>query len=171
MEYGLKDLMELYVRGTQVNYYFVCRTKLWLFSHNISMERESDLVKLGELLHREVYSRKEKEVRIGPIAIDVVDRGDEVEIREVKKSDKIEKAHVYQTLYYLYFLKAHGIKAKGKITYPKQKKVVDVELSEEAEEEIEKLLGEIESIVEGDMPEPEYRKICRKCAYYEFCFC
>ena len=34
------------VNGTQINYYFVCKTKLWLFSHNIQMEQESDNVSL-----------------------------------------------------------------------------------------------------------------------------
>ncbi|MEM3489504.1 MAG: Dna2/Cas4 domain-containing protein, partial [Nitrososphaerota archaeon] len=30
--------------GTQVNYYFVCKRKLWFFSHNIELESDSDLV-------------------------------------------------------------------------------------------------------------------------------
>jgi len=38
---------KLLVRGTQINYYFVCKTKLWLFSHHIQMEQESDVVELG----------------------------------------------------------------------------------------------------------------------------
>ncbi|MDK2979339.1 MAG: CRISPR-associated exonuclease Cas4, partial [Bacteroidales bacterium] len=37
---------KLLVRGTQINYYFVCKTKLWLFSHHIQMEQESDIVEL-----------------------------------------------------------------------------------------------------------------------------
>ncbi|MEM2030858.1 MAG: Dna2/Cas4 domain-containing protein, partial [Archaeoglobaceae archaeon] len=91
-------LDEMYVRGTQVNYYFVCKTKLWLFSKNVSMEQESDLVKLGSLLQRQFFGREEKDVSIGPIAIDVLRRGDEIEIVEVKKSDSIEKADYYQVL-------------------------------------------------------------------------
>lgn len=89
---------EIYIKGTQVNYYFVCKTKLWLFSHHIGMEKESDAVKLGKLLHRETFRRDDKDVQIGPIAIDVVRRGDFVEIREVKKSDRFEEAHRFQTL-------------------------------------------------------------------------
>ncbi|MEM3192938.1 MAG: Dna2/Cas4 domain-containing protein, partial [Candidatus Parvarchaeota archaeon] len=33
--------------GTQVNYYFVCKRKLWFFSHNIELESDSDLVLMG----------------------------------------------------------------------------------------------------------------------------
>ncbi|MEM4575775.1 MAG: Dna2/Cas4 domain-containing protein, partial [Archaeoglobaceae archaeon] len=123
-------LDEMYVRGTQVNYYFVCKTKLWLFSKNVSMEQESDLVKLGSLLQRQFFGREEKDVSIGPIAIDVLRRGDEIEIVEVKKSDSIEKADYYQVLYYLYYLSKFGIKAKGRISYPKKKKVIEVRLEE-----------------------------------------
>lgn len=42
---------ELIYTGTQVNYYLVCKRKLWLFSRNFEMERSSDLVLLGKLLH------------------------------------------------------------------------------------------------------------------------
>jgi len=70
-------ISEMQIRGIQVNYYFVCKTKLWLFSHNVSMEHESDLVKLGSLLHREFFGREERDISLGPIAVDVVRKGDE----------------------------------------------------------------------------------------------
>lgn len=162
-------LDEMYVRGTQVNYYFVCKTKLWLFSKNVSMEQESDLVKLGSLLQRQFFGREEKDVSIGPIAIDVLRRGDEIEIVEVKKSDSIEKADYYQVLYYLYYLSKFGIKAKGRISYPKKKKVVEVRLEEN--KAIEEVLEKIAETLAGEMPKPEYKSYCRKCAYFEFCFC
>ncbi|MEM3504919.1 MAG: CRISPR-associated protein Cas4 [Archaeoglobaceae archaeon] len=162
-------LDEMYVRGTQVNYYFVCKTKLWLFSKNVSMEQESDLVKLGSLLQRQFFGREEKDVSIGPIAIDVLRRGDEIEIVEVKKSDSIEKADYYQVLYYLYYLSKFGIKAKGRISYPKKKKVIEVRLEEN--KAIEEVLEKIAETLAGEMPKPEYKSYCRKCAYFEFCFC
>jgi len=161
---------EMYIRGVQVNYYFICKTKLWLFSHNLNMENESDLVKLGRLLHLDVFEREQKEIRLGSIAIDVVRRGDTLEIREVKRSDSLEKAHRYQTLYYLYYLKRIGIHAKAVLSYPKAKKNVELELSDEIESEIERILDEIEEICKGEMPKPEYKSQCRKCAYFEFCF-
>jgi len=162
-------LDEMYVRGTQVNYYFVCKTKLWLFSKNVSMEQESDLVKLGSLLQRQFFGREEKDVSIGPIAIDVLRRGDEIEIVEVKKSDSIEKADYYQVLYYLYYLSKFGIRAKGRISYPKKKKVIEVRLEEN--KAIEEVLEKIAETLAGEMPKPEYKSYCRKCAYFEFCFC
>ena len=161
---------EMYVRGVQVNYYFVCRTKLWLFSHNVSMERESVAVKLGKLIHGSVFDRDEKEIHIGPIAIDAVRKGDVIEIREIKKSRAFEKAGYYQLLYYLYYLSKLGIKAVGKLIYPKQRKNIEVTLDDLGRKEIEHVLEEIQNIVNGSMPEPAYRSHCRKCAYFEFCF-
>jgi len=162
---------ELYIRGMQVNYYFVCKTKLWLFSHNISMEHESDLVKLGALLHRSFFGKEEKDIVFGPIAIDVVRVRDGLEIVEIKKSDKLEKADRYQILYYLYYLSKFGIKARGKISYPKQKKNLEVKLEENEIHKIEEVLRDIQKIVAGKMPKPEYKPYCRKCSYFDFCFC
>ncbi len=165
-------LKEMYIRGIQVNYYYICKTKLWLFSHGITMEKESDLVKLGSLLHRETFLRDEKDVMIEPIAIDVVrGKNGEITVVEVKRSERMEKAHIFQVAYYLYFLEKLGIKAKGQISYPKKKKVVDVILDEKMREEVEKALREIEETVRGEIPKPVYRSFCRKCAYYELCFC
>ncbi|AGK61241.1 CRISPR-associated exonuclease, Cas4 family [Archaeoglobus sulfaticallidus PM70-1] len=163
-------ISEMYIKGTQVNYYFICKTKLWLFSHNITMEHESDAVKLGKLIHREVFKRDEKEVQIGPIAIDVVRVGNILEIREIKKSRKMEDSYIYQTLYYLYFLKKFGIDARAVISFPKRRENIEIELSREDETKIKEILMDIEKIINSPMPKPEYRKICRKCAYFEFCF-
>ncbi|MGB9614940.1 MAG: Dna2/Cas4 domain-containing protein, partial [Fervidobacterium sp.] len=30
--------------GTQINYLYICQTKVWFFSHHLSMEHSSDLV-------------------------------------------------------------------------------------------------------------------------------
>ncbi len=161
---------EMYIRGTQVNYYFVCKTKLWLFSHNITMEQESDIVKLGKLLHKEAFRSESKDIHIGSIAIDIVRRRDYIEIREIKRSKKFEDAHKFQTLYYLYYLKKLGINAKAVLSFPKLREKMEIELDEKGEKLIEKVLDDITKIVVGDMPKPEYQKSCKSCAYFEFCF-
>ncbi len=160
------------IRGTQINYYFICKTKLWLFSHFIHMEGTSDLVKLGKLLHETSYSRDNKEEIINnEIAIDFIRKGDMLELHEVKKSNKMEKAHYYQMLYYLYYLDKRGIKAKGVIDYPKLRKRKEVVLKDEDKEEIEGIMKEVENIIsQSTPPKIERKTICKKCAYYDFCF-
>jgi CRISPR-associated exonuclease Cas4 len=163
----------LRVRGLQINYYFICKTKLWFFSHHISMERESELVKLGKLLHEESYTREKKELIIDDlIAADFVKRKGYLEVHEVKKTMTMEEAHRFQLLYYLFYLKNEkGIeKIRGFIDYPALKKRTEVSLSAEDEEELRRVIHEIDRIIRGPPPAPQRKPICRSCAYFELCW-
>ncbi|MEM5882398.1 MAG: CRISPR-associated protein Cas4 [Candidatus Aenigmatarchaeota archaeon] len=172
----MKDLItsELVFTGTQINYYIVCPTKLWLFSRFMTMEHVSDLVSLGLLLH-EIYFRNEKKDLIidQRIAIDFIIKDNNLIIHEIKKSRKLDRAHYYQMLYYLYYLKYEkGIEnVKGIINYPSEKRVVEVNLTPEKEIELKKIFQEIKRIVSlPKPPKPERKKYCRKCSYFELCW-
>lgn len=159
--------------GTQINYYFICKTKLWLFTHNITMEQTSDLVGLGRFIHDKSYAREKKDVIIDKIGIDFIKKGDAIIVHEVKKSRKLEKAHKYQLYYYLYYLnKIKGINATlGVIEYPEVRERVNLMLTDTVIEEIEDILEKIKQIVTEEEPPPaERRSYCRSCAYFEFCW-
>lgn len=156
--------------GVQVNYYFVCHRELWLFSHGINMEHNSDRVRLGKIVHEESYQRRRKEIDIdGKIVLDWREDGC---IHEVKLSDKMEDAHEMQLLYYLYYLKLKGVEGlRGQIDYPKLRQTKIVELDEKNELKIEQALEEIKRIVElTRAPEVKWMKICRSCSYSELCW-
>lgn len=158
------------VNGIKINYYYICPRKLWLFDRKITMEDKSEKVLLGSLLHKESYEReRQKEVLIDNlIAIDILDG---VNVREVKYSNKMEKADRMQILYYLYYLKNLGINKQGIINYPKQKKRVFIQLTEEAEKEIQTVLIEINKILKQEKPPPTIEApYCKNCAYFEFCY-
>lgn len=159
------------ITGVKVNYYHICETKLWLFSHNISLEKESDNVAIGKMLHEDRYKKSFKNVTIDDISIDFVKTGKRLEIHEIKKSKKIDVADRAQLLFYLYFLKKKGIDATGVLNYPLLNKTEKIELNPEDEVTTEKGIENIKDIVLGSMPLPERKKICSKCAYEEFCFC
>jgi CRISPR-associated exonuclease Cas4 len=136
------------------------------------MEQESDLVSLGKLLHSKSY-KDEKEYTIDNlISVDFIKKQDCLELHEVKKSSKMEKAHEYQLLYYMYYLKEKkGIKnIKGIINYPKMRKKVMIDLNESKEKELNTIIGDIDNLINSDIPKSERTKICRKCAYFEFCW-
>ena len=156
--------------GTDINYYLVCKRKLWLFSHHIDLEADSDLVHQGRLLHERSYKRKLKEIAIGNIKIDFIEKTNEV--HEVKRSKKIAKAHKYQLLYYLYFLKKHaGINAKGVLNYPLLKKTVKISLDEKNQKDIQEVIQGVENIKSlKNPPKAEWKSYCRSCAYSEFCW-
>lgn len=158
------------VTATQLNYYFVCFRKLWLFSHQINMEHTSELVELGKLLHENSYRREKKEIQIGPIKIDFI-RRDGV-IHEIKKTPSVEKAHAWQVKYYIWYLKQLGVEnLRGEIDYPKLKKRTEIELVPEDEVEIERILQDIRKIISTEEVPPVLNKsICKKCSYYELCY-
>lgn len=156
--------------GTQINYYFVCKRKLWLFSHGIQMEHTSGAVEIGKLIGEDSYSRNKKEIEIdGRIKIDLWEK--EGVIHEIKKTDKIEDAHIWQLKYYLFYMKHKGVSLRGKIDYPKLKKCKDVDLTDDDCRYIEELLGRVDEVLQKDVP-PEIinSKICRKCSYEELCY-
>lgn len=157
--------------GTQVNYYFVCHRKLWLFSHGLAMEHSSDTVYMGKLISEESYQREKKELLIdGTIKIDFLGR-DGV-IHEVKKSDKVEQAHEFQLLYYLYYLKQKGISnIRGEINYPRLRKKITLLLTPENEQKLTNVLNQMEHIIhQADVPERLSRSFCKRCSYFEFCW-
>lgn len=157
--------------GTQVNYYFVCHRKLWLFSYGLDMEHTSDVVYMGKLISEESYQREKKELLIdGAIKIDFLGR-DGV-IHEVKKSDKVEQAHEYQLLYYLYYLKQKGIaNVHGEINYPKLRKKLLVQLTDETEAKLKAVLKQMESIIHQPQSPPLLKiSFCKKCSYFELCW-
>ena len=120
---------QIIITGTQINYYFVCKRKLWLFSKHISMEQTSDLVEIGSILHETSYKRKRREIQLEGIKIDFFEKNRGI-IHEVKKSKTIENAHIWQLKYYLYYFKQLGINVTGEINYPILRKIEKIELAE-----------------------------------------
>lgn len=156
--------------GTQISYYIVCRRKLWLFTKAIRFEDENEYVQLGRLIDETTYKRKKKQIEIGKIKIDFMDN--KRVIHEVKKSNKIEKAHIYQLKYYIRTLMKMGVEElKGEIDYPKLKKRETVIWESSDEAEFEKIFSDIRAILAMETPPAVVKKnICKKCAYFEFCF-
>jgi CRISPR-associated exonuclease Cas4 len=159
------------ISGTQIEYYFFCKRQLWLFSHQLNREHESDIVKMGKIIHEDSYEREKKEIRIGEnLVLDFADVQAKV-IHEVKKSNKMEKAHEWQLKYYLYCLREYGIDDfRGELNYPKLRKTVSVELTEADIQKLEEVIKDIARINSGPTPEAVKKKPCLKCAYYEYCF-
>ena len=162
------------ISGTQINYYFLCHRKLWLFSIGIHMEHASELVSEGKLIHETSYpqrSEKYEEVEIGGIKIDYYDPRNKV-IHEVKKSDKMEAAHEWQLKYYILVLERNGIdQVTGLLEYPKLRQTTEVLLSDRDRKEFEEIFRNIDTILNSERcPEKIRLNICKNCSYYEFCW-
>ena len=154
-----------------MNYYFVCKRKLWCFSRNLNFEETNENVKMGKLIDESRYSFETKQIAIEEtVNIDFI-RNWKV-VHEIKKSKAIEEAAIWQVKYYIYFLKKRGIEIeKGIIDYPEIRERKEILLSEEDEIRLEKILNEIEEICRNEnSPEVINDKQCKKCAYYEYCY-
>jgi CRISPR-associated exonuclease Cas4 len=85
----------------------------------------------------------------------------------------MEELHIWQVKYYIYFLEKLGITGvTGEIDYPKLKRIVRVNLEDEDRQRFEEIFIEIESINNSSYPpQPINKPYCKKCSYFEFCYC
>ncbi len=159
------------ITGGMVYYYYVCKRKLWYFAHQLDMEPTSELVGMGKLIDEQSYCREKKHILIDDtINIDFLKSWKIV--HEVKKSRSIEPASIWQLKYYMTVLEKKGLEIeKGILDFPKIRKREIIYLTDEDKVEIERTLDDIRSIVDYPFPPELVKKsICKKCAYYEFCF-
>ena len=167
-----EEFAELRTNGIKVNYYVVCWKKLWLYSHDIRLEVESDRVALGRLLHERAYrERARRELLIDNlIKIDLLEG--EGKVLEIKYSRRMKEAARLQILYYLYYLKRLGVTGlTGELRFPKERRREPVWLTEDAEREGEEALRELRRIEQLPAPpQVEFMPICRSCAYAELCW-
>ena len=153
-----------------IYYYFVCKAKLWYFDRNLNFENQSELVEMGRLIDETSYGKKRKHIQLDEtINIDFME--DWKILHEVKKSKSIEEASIWQVKYYMKYLSDKGIEIeKGIIDYPKLRVREEIILSEKDIECLEKIKNEILEIIESsEVPDKMDIKICKNCAYYEFC--
>jgi len=161
------------VNGTLVNYYFFCKTKLWLHANRINLEDNSEDVRIGKVLHEINESKgKNTEISIDNVKIDKITKDYLV---EVKKSDSDPEAVKWQVLLYLHKLKAKGVIKKGKIEYiekrKQSKKIEYIEIDEVNEKELLEVLESISELIDlPTPPSPIFANHCKRCAYYEYCF-
>lgn len=163
-----------HITATHINYYHVCRRKLWLFSNGITMEHTSELVQEGKLIGENTYTQRTAtytEVEFDSVKIDFYDAKNRV-VHEIKKSARIEAAHRAQVKYYLWVLEQNGIEgAKGILEYPKQRHTEGVELTDEDKVLIPKWIADIDRLVEADdCPKVLDMPVCKNCAYHDFCY-
>lgn len=157
--------------GTQIAYYFLCKRKLWLSSNHVECEHDSDTVAHGKFISETTYDRAKHEIKIDDVVLDFYDAKIKT-IHEIKKSDKMEESHIWQTKYYISVLEEKGMAGvKGKIDYPKLKQTHDVELTEADREELAVIKKEALRIINSEnIPGVINKPFCKQCSYYDLCY-
>ncbi len=162
------------ITATHIAYFHTCQRKLWLFHHGIRMEHNSEIVAEGKLIGESSYqdrATKYTELEIDGVKIDHYDPKNKI-IHEVKKSNKVEQAHIAQVKYYLYVLHKNGIQgASAIIEYPKSRQRQTVEWENGDENTIHQWLREIDVLLNSALcPTLLNKPICKKCSYHDFCY-
>jgi CRISPR-associated exonuclease Cas4 len=163
---------EISITGNLVNAYYICHRKVWLFGHKISPTSHNTNLEIGKLIAEESYIRGKKEIQFGSVKLDLIkEENNTIIVSEIKKSSKGLKAAKMQLLYYLYQLKLKGIFANGRLLIPKEKKKLDISLTDKEEIELLDAISNIEKLIYNKLP-PKLNKssFCKKCAYFEFCW-
>ena len=135
---------------------------------------QNQFVEEGKLMSEVSYSRRSqkwRELSLPGIKIDHFDPHTNT-VKEVKKSAKLEKAHIAQVQYYLYRVEEAGVKdPKGLLEYPKMRKVVDVPWNAELRMQVKMWLGDIVRIISAHTcPDVINKPYCRACAFRDFCY-
>ncbi|NLW53083.1 MAG: CRISPR-associated protein Cas4 [Tissierellia bacterium] len=168
--------------GTHINYYRLCKRKLWLYTNGINMEQTSDLVADGKIIEEESYlqrSEKYSQIELSHSyngislrgKIDFFNTSKKI-VHETKRSNKVESAHIWQVKFYLWLLKLNDIEADGGIIeYPKLRVTENVELTDKDIKYLESSVIEIEKLISSNnCPSVINARICKSCSYYDFCY-
>ncbi len=139
------------------------------------MEHTSDTVNEGKLIGENTYTdraAKYTELQLDGVKIDYYDAKNKV-VHEIKKSDKMEAAHEAQVKYYLYKLKQHGVEGMtGVLEYPTLRHTSQIMLTDDDVQSIQKWEGDIMEIISREeMPGVIDKPVCKRCSYFEFCYC
>lgn len=163
---------EISVNGTLIWYYFICEREVWLMAHNVAPDQEDTNIDIGRFVHENSYGREKKEISVGNIKIDIVDKKEGYLILgEIKKSSKYDESAKMQLAYYLLELKRLGIESIGVLMIPKEKKREEVKLTDDLIERLESIEKHILAICYEPVPrEPKKINFCKNCAYNEFCW-
>jgi len=160
------------INGTLIASYYACKRELWYIAHEILPEQDNSFLELGRILEEDSYREEEKGFWVGDIRIDLVKRArDTVVVGEIKKSSRSRKTGIMQLYFYLFFLKQNGVEARGEVLFPKEKKRIELRLTETVEKELQRAIGEIQRVIGQEKPpKGERTSLCNPCAYRDFCF-
>ena len=160
------------IGGTLVWYYVICQRQVWLMSRAVEPDREDEFLMMGRLIDQNTYNRERHAIEFGNSKYDILrEEGGTLVLGEIKKSSRSLDASRLQLAHYLYTLEKAGVKARGELLFPKEKRRENVELNPELIKRLNDTYFEIERIVYLERPPAtEKCRYCRNCAYGEYCW-
>ena len=138
--------------GTHINYYRLCKRKLWLFANDIQMEHTSDIVADGKVIEEESYQQRSErytQIELSVLynginltgKIDFYDTKNKI-VHETKRSNKVEQAHIWQVKFYLWLVELNEVGSETGERSERGERVNKIENS------VETKIGVVEGLIE-----------------------
>lgn len=158
--------------GLLIDYFYICKRKLYLYFYKISFENTNDSIQIGKEIEESFFKDSLKSITVDNSKIDFITIEDKVVVHEMKKSKALESAHIWQVKYYIYQLHQKGIDSEyGIIHYPLLKRKISVNFNEMDQARIQETIEKIREVLSLSQPPQVIKKpFCSKCAYYEYCY-
>lgn len=159
-------------RGVTGNHFFdfaSCKTRLWLSNKRIDVGLDNAHIQIGKYIDEKTKPRLRKRLTIqGLCSIDYIEENNTLEVHEIKKGKTPSKPHYMQLLFYLQIIfEITGTEPVGVLHLPQVKKVVRLSRNEKA---VYKAFSDINDVLWGECPKPEWKPICSGCRFMELCW-
>ncbi len=161
------------ITGSLVEAFVFCPRQAWFLSRRLNGDQYNEFIAIGRLYAEKTYKRDKKEILIDGNKIDIIkENNNKFLFIETKKSSKVKRASEIQLLHYMYcFFKRGYRNIKGELRFPKERKVIEVNLNEAEILELERIYVNVNKLVNQDKPPLVKRSnICKECSYIEFCW-
>ncbi|MBS1266469.1 MAG: hypothetical protein MAG795_00436 [Candidatus Woesearchaeota archaeon] len=153
------------ITGTLIKNYFHCKRQAWLYYKGINFY--SELTRIGKLKHIEHGS---DEIVLENIKLDKIN---DKEVIEFKKTSSNLEGTKAQLLFYLYKLKEKGIDRIGRLKDLTYKDEYKLELDKKNLKKIKTILEEIKSFLKNRKEihkRKKYKKDCKQCSFFDYCW-
>lgn len=157
------------VTGISIQYVSICERECWFYLNGIHADQNYISIVEGRNIEKESYEESETRIIDGRIAPDIMEDG---KLLEIKRGSESITCAENQLLYYLwYFKKFKNDSRSGVIAIPKERKRVEVNLTNENKNKIENKIRRVWELWNKDEPpELEKKPVCSSCAYQDFCW-
>jgi len=142
-------------------------------AHEILPDEDDPYLELGRFLSAKSYPRlKRRELCLPGMKLDLVQLRDaQLIVVEVKKSSRFLEAAQLQLLFYLARLEELGVRARGEIRVPTERRKISLELDEAGKSRLLSAINGLSRLLEEPIPPPPAPiPFCRRCAYRAFCW-
>lgn len=162
------------IKGTDINYYFICRRRTWMSVHSFYIIDKNQFVQHGSFLSAKKRNTGYNSVRIGKNEIDNLEQNSNGEyiVHEYKRGYKPLDGDIFQILHYMNLIENSGYKiGDGILHLLGSKKVVYVKKTEKLMNRLIDAYRDIQRLKNEEMPGPIRNYFClHGCSYAYFCW-